>query len=97
MNTSTATTQQRVKVIGNTYPVKDRLRTECGARWDGNAKVWMVMPDQLEKANAIVAQAGPVKPRHASPEKRCWECGCSFSYGDAKRNGGDWGDSYCGC
>lgn len=29
--------------------------------------------------------------------KTCWECGCTFTYADAKRNGGDWSDSYCGC
>lgn len=29
--------------------------------------------------------------------KRCWECGGSFTYQEAKRNGGDWADSYCGC
>lgn len=29
--------------------------------------------------------------------KRCWECGCAFTHADAKRNGGDWSDSYCGC
>lgn len=29
--------------------------------------------------------------------KLCWECGCRFTYADAKRGGGDWQDSYCGC
>jgi hypothetical protein len=29
--------------------------------------------------------------------KQCWECGCSFTYHDARSNGGDWQDSYCGC
>lgn len=32
-----------------------------------------------------------------TPTKRCWECGCSFTYADAKCGGGDWGESYCGC
>lgn len=29
--------------------------------------------------------------------KQCWECGRSFTYHDARSNGGDWSDSYCGC
>lgn len=41
-------------------------------------------------------QIQPVKPY--VPEKRqCWECGGMFTYADAKRNGGDWSESYCGC
>lgn len=35
--------------------------------------------------------------RARAPKKRCWECGCEFTYADAKRNEGDWSDSYCGC
>lgn len=29
--------------------------------------------------------------------KVCWECGRSFTRSDARRRGGDWFDSYCGC
>ena len=29
--------------------------------------------------------------------KRCWECGCNFTYADCKANDGDWSESYCGC
>lgn len=25
------------------------------------------------------------------------ECGRMFTYSDAKRDGGDWSDGYCGC
>jgi len=32
-----------------------------------------------------------------SPKKRCWECGRSFTYAEAKAHDGDWQDSYCGC
>lgn len=39
----------------------------------------------------------PKAKRPAGPTKRCWECGCSFSYSECKKNGGDWSDSYCGC
>lgn len=35
--------------------------------------------------------------RSSGPTKRCWECGGSFTYQDAKQAGGDWQDSYCGC
>ena len=29
--------------------------------------------------------------------RQCWECGCPFSWADAKNNDGDWNDWYCGC
>lgn len=29
--------------------------------------------------------------------KQCWECGCSFTRADARRNGGDWQEGHCGC
>ena len=32
-----------------------------------------------------------------APTKRCWECGRTFTYRDAKANDGDWNDDYCGC
>jgi hypothetical protein len=33
-----------------------------------------------------------------APTKRCWECGCPFSYADARANpDSDWSESYCGC
>lgn len=35
--------------------------------------------------------------RKSSDTKTCWECGCEFTYADAKHNDGDWQDSYCGC
>ncbi len=45
---------------------------------------------------------GPAAPqsaatRQASPQKQCWECGGMFTYRDAKDNGGDWNEGYCGC
>lgn len=36
-------------------------------------------------------------PSENEPTKVCWECGGSFTAFDARRNGGDWKDSYCGC
>lgn len=35
--------------------------------------------------------------RPSDETKRCWECGCSFTYADARANDGDWSSSYCGC
>jgi len=29
--------------------------------------------------------------------KVCWECGCRFTFADARASGGDWQDGYCGC
>jgi len=46
--------KDRFNLLGNTYPVKDRLKA-IGARWDANSKVWFVMGSEAyEKALAIV-------------------------------------------
>ena len=39
---------------------------------------------------------GPVV-RSATPQKRCWECGRMSTFSDARKFGGEWDDSYCGC
>ena len=40
----------------------------------------------------------PPPIRRVNEETRqCWECGCSFTYREAKANDGDWSESYCGC
>lgn len=80
-------------VKGNTYAAKDVLKAQFNARWDGVNKAWLVHPDNLASAQAIVdALKGT-----SSPTKRCWECGKEFTFAQAKRNDGDWRDSYCGC
>lgn len=54
------TTQNRIAVTGNTYPVKDQLKA-LGARWNADAKAWMVTADKAAEAQRIVAGAGPKK------------------------------------
>jgi hypothetical protein len=54
------TTKDLVAVTGNTYPVKEQLKA-LGARWNADAKAWMVTPDKADQARAIVAGAGPKK------------------------------------
>ena len=82
-----------VPVKGDTYAAKDILKQQFNARWDGPNKAWLVAPDKLAAAQAIVhALKGT-----SSPTKRCWECGCEFTFSQAKKNGGEWRDSYCGC
>ncbi|CAB4144481.1 hypothetical protein UFOVP466_43 [uncultured Caudovirales phage] len=71
-------TKQLVAVSGNTYPVKDRIKA-LGARWDGDAKAWMVPADKADEAAAIVAGAGPKTARTdtagAYRPTRCKVCG----------------------
>ena len=52
-----------VAITGNTYPVKDRLREECQAKWNPADKAWMVPEDQAERARAIVASVPAEKKR----------------------------------
>lgn len=59
---------ERVAITGNTYPVKDELY-KLGARWNGKAKQWMIAPELLEKAQAIVSRPrGSVAEAPATPE-----------------------------
>lgn len=39
----------------------------------------------------------PIKAKPGAETRQCWECGCEFTWADAQNNGGDWGESYCGC
>lgn len=54
-----------VAVTGNTYPVKDALKS-LGGKWNGKRKCWMVPADKAEKAQSLVAGAGP-KQSFAKP------------------------------
>lgn len=69
-----------VRVEGNTYPVKDRLRA-MGGRWNGDAKVWEVPASQAERARGAVAAAGPKKP-YSGPRRSS-----GFSRGDGGPRG----------
>lgn len=46
----------QVAISGNTYPVKDQLKA-LGARWNPDAKAWMIPADRAEEARRIVARA----------------------------------------
>ena len=54
------TTENLVAITGNTYPVKEQLKS-LGARWNADAKCWMVAESQAIRAREIVAGAGPKK------------------------------------
>jgi hypothetical protein len=85
------------QIAGNTYPVKEQLKA-MGGRWNPDARFWTVPDERADEARKLVASA-PASRRSngGSVTKSCWECGRSFTYADAKRSGGDWQDSYCGC
>ncbi len=63
------TTESLVAITGNTYPVKELLKSECGARWNADAKAWMVTPANADAARKIVASAGAAKPRYANASR----------------------------
>lgn len=75
-----------VAITGNTYAVKDQLKS-LGARWNPEAKAWMVSADKAERARQIVAGAGRAPQRTASySPRRCIACGveaCKDSRGYA--------------
>ena len=64
-----------VAISGNTYPVKDQLKA-MGARWNAEAKAWMVPAEKAEAARSLVTGA----PAKSSPSGRpryhsCHACG----------------------
>lgn len=77
-------------ITGNTYPVKEKLKA-LGARWNGDAKAWMVPDDKATEAAAIVAAAPAEIPGAARPAFRhykCKQCGCAASrYNPIYRSG----------
>ena len=79
---------QAVAIAGNTFPVKESLKA-IGARWNGDAKAWMVPADKADEARKIVASAVTTasstrtyRPTH------CRECGqTARRYTKIYRNG----------
>lgn len=82
-----------LKVTGNTYPVKDKLR-ELGGKWDRDRKVWLVPDNKIKEAQEAVNNppkkaplsktdiiAIAVRKRGGTPGI-CWSCGssCKFPY-----------------
>ena len=62
-------TTSLVTVTGNTYPVKDQLKA-LGARWNPDAKAWMVPQAKVDAARKIVAGAPSQSNRSARPSYR---------------------------
>ena len=60
-----------VLITGNTYPVKDTLRS-LGGHWDPGAKGWRVPADKAEQALALVASAPKSSTRSSAPRRRRW-------------------------
>ena len=78
-----------IKLDGNTYPVRDRLRA-LGCRWDAAAKAWMCPESRLEEANAVLypVNGRPGGNQHRSATRQggraprtCKVCGCKINYG----------------
>lgn len=66
-----------VAITGNTYPVKEQLKA-LGARWNADAKAWMVAADKADEARRIVSGAASA-PRTSSNTgyhpRKCIACG----------------------
>jgi len=59
-------------VGGNTFPVKEQLKSKCGAKWDRDARVWMVPANKLEEALAIVRGNAPAPVKHINRADIKW-------------------------
>lgn len=63
----------QIAITGNTYPVKDQLKA-LGARWNPDAKAWMVAEDKAEQARALVSGA-PNRTSSTYRPTKCRVCG----------------------
>lgn len=63
-----------VKVTGNTYPVRDKIRA-LGGWWDAGIKTWLVPEDKAEEARKLVADAPAKVPGNKPHFDKCHECG----------------------
>ena len=67
-----------IEIRGNTYPVKDQLRS-LGCRWNPAGKCWMATPAIADAARAIVAGNGNGSASHQSSggyrPHVCRQCG----------------------
>ena len=77
-----------VLIVGNTYPVKDQLKT-LGGRWDAGARGWRVPEERATEAQALVAAhpaaaAAAPSARRANPVgwRPCGYPGCHSAYCD---------------
>ena len=80
----TATVGQSIKVAKNSGETQDVTIQRIVFSGNGVSLCAVSLP------NGTGAQS-------SGPRKKCWECGRSFTPSDARRNGGEWSDGYCGC
>ena len=52
----------QVAITGNTYPVKDALKS-LGAKWNADEKAWMISSAKADEARKIVEGAPEQKAR----------------------------------
>ena len=67
-----------IAITGNTYPVKDQLKS-LGGRWNADRKAWMVPADKAAEAQALVVGAtGTKKSSGFRPRSNCCaDCGAA--------------------
>src|SRR3990167_1264964 len=74
-----ATEKRKTKMVlitGNTYPVKDQLKS-LGARWDAGKKGWLVSPEKADQAKSIVESTGGRKFGGSASGRFGRRTGCS--------------------
>lgn len=76
---------------GNTYPVKEYIKSYLGGKWDGNKKAWVV---DIEKVNSLITRGGqisiddtpaPAPKKSTGVSGWCNKCH-SYCYGDCTAN-----------
>lgn len=64
---------QRIYLVGNTYPIKDRIKA-IGGHWDGDRKAWWVGAAKVSEAEALasgtVESSAPKAERKISDDSK---------------------------
>lgn len=96
----TAATNSMVLITGNTYPVKEQIKA-LGAKWNADAKGWMVPADKADAARALVANgAGAAAPQASSQSSsrprysKCQVCGSKATQYNRIYGSGECRDCY---
>lgn len=70
-----------VAITGNTFELKDKLKSEFGARWNADEKVWVVEPAKAKDAQDLVEYVAQEKKVHRTQLwEPCETCGQEPSY-----------------
>lgn len=65
IKSTTGLTLEGNRLSGNTFPVKDWIKTYLAGTWDGNAKSWVV---DVNKVNSLISRKANIYVDDSQPQ-----------------------------